>query len=287
MTRAKCFASSCDRQTTAGLCHHHRRDLIARLDSIADWVRDLDIQTTRQNLYTAGHSRRGANPALLFNDAASIVLRHLADTIRRWDAKTADRLGDPVRHPNPIRAARRIRDAIHAGRLDGWAPLATMLDDLDRLHHEIETTIDRPAERWYAGICGNTLDTVVDEHGTINTTICTERLYAEIETGYIDCPSCGATHSVDDQRAVLLTEADDQLLTASDAARAITVLADYERGQNKLVDRIRTWERRGRILARGTIRVAGIERKLYRVGDIQALLREDDAPAKRAIRKHS
>lgn len=264
--RPTCHLETCDRPTDNGLCHPHRRDLITHLDALRTHVDELNTQLTRQARYSTAASGDGTSP-VVWNEGASRTLDRIRRTLNRWDRLTQDRLGQPVRHPNPIHAAAAIRHAVSTGRLDTWRPLATLLTDLTDIADRTARTIDRPRVEHLLGICTTTLE---------NGTTCDTKLYGNDDTQEIDCPSCGTPHLADTDRELLLTLSEDTLVTAAQAARAMSVRQDADRQQNRLVYRISKWETRGRILSRGTITDAGRQRKLYRLGDVRALVDDHD-----------
>lgn len=285
MSRPSCFVQTCDRQTSSGLCAYHRRALTDHLDNIANTLDELNTQLTRQARYSiaapvvvpvaadADADSIGGTP-VVWNEGASRTLHRVTTTMRTWDRLTHDRLGTPERHPNPIRAARTIRDAISAGRLDTWPSLARMLTDLEDIAARTLETIDRPKVQRFLGICTTTIDISLSG-------MCDTRLYELDDVESIQCPSCGTTHLVDADLDLLLTLADDTLVTAAQAARAMSTRDDADAHRNRLEARIRTWHTRNRITPRGTTTVAGIERKLYRLGDIRALVTDHDRTTRR------
>jgi hypothetical protein len=279
MTRPICHLETCDRPTNAGLCAPHRTELLDRLAGLRRIVDDLNVQLTRQAIYsTAGSitTDDGDQPtsSVPWNEGASRTLERISTTMRRWDRLAADRLGAPVRHPNPLRAAAVIRGAIAAGQLNAWTSLARLLDDLRDIDERANRTIDRPKVQRFLGICTTTIDISLSG-------MCDTRLYELDDVESIQCPSCGTTHLVDADLDLLLTLADDTLVTTAQAARAMSTRDDADAHRNRLEARIRTWNNRGRITPRGTTTVAGIERKLYRLGDIRSLVTDHDRTTRR------
>jgi hypothetical protein len=144
-----------------------------------------------------------------------------------------------------------------------WAP--TMMDEFLDLERRLAYTVNRPPDRWYAGRCG-----YIDERGT-----CETELYAQAEKGHIDCPGCGIRHDVPERRAILLNEAKDYQVTATEAAAALLAWTDYDGTEKKLVDRIAKWRDRGRLDVADVTSLHGRDRHLYRLGDVQDLLVND------------
>jgi hypothetical protein len=144
-----------------------------------------------------------------------------------------------------------------------WAPV--MLDEFLDLERRLCRMVNRPPDRWYAGICS-----AADQHG-----MCSAELYATYGQGQMTCPACDTQHDVGARREYLLAEARDHLVTATEAAGALIAWTDYDRSERSLMARISKWQERGRVQARGSAEVLGRERPLYRLGDLQALLVED------------
>lgn len=140
-----------------------------------------------------------------------------------------------------------------------------MLDELLDLERRLRRIIDRPAERWYAGVCS----------APTGDGQCPAELYATSSRGGLTCRDCGSVHDIRTRRELLLNEAEHMLVTASEAARAIVVWSDYDRGENRLVRRISTWRERNRIQVRGHRIEMGTERPTYRLGDVLDLLADD------------
>lgn len=144
-----------------------------------------------------------------------------------------------------------------------WAPemFAAFLD----LERRLSKFVDRPPDRWYAGKCS-----ARDEDD--GDAICEAELYATVETGHIDCRTCGTRHDVAARRDFLLEEAKGYLVTATEAASALMAWTDYDGSEGKLVDRIRKWRDGEKLEVQDVRSLHGRDRHLYRLGDIQDLL---------------
>ncbi len=136
-----------------------------------------------------------------------------------------------------------------------WAPV--LLDELLDLERRLVRMVNRPPERWYAGKC----DCGVD-------------MYATQDRGDVTCSACLATYDVTTRREFLLAEAKDYLVTATEAAGALLAWTDYDGSETKLVDRIRKWRDRNKLPVADVTSLAGRDRHLYRLGDVQQLLVE-------------
>lgn len=167
---------------------------------------------------------------------------------RRWPRKTL---------PSMINyLARQFRLVLS----EEWAPV--MFDEFRDLERRLGRMINRPPDRWYAGKCS-----AVDAHGQ-----CTVDLYATADRGVITCPGCETRHDVGERREILLAEAKDYLVTATEAAGALIAWTDYDGSENKMVDRIRKWRDREKLEVREVTSLLGRDRHLYRLGDIQELM---------------
>lgn len=144
-----------------------------------------------------------------------------------------------------------------------WA--AEALRDLRACENGLRGLVDIAPAKWYAGRCSTPTNEDQTEH-------CQVDLYARASSGTIDCPGCGIRHDVADRREVLLREARTYLVTATEAASALAAWTDYDRGVDKLADRIRQWCNRNQLVSHGTEKVAGRDRALYRLGDVEELL---------------
>lgn len=167
--------------------------------------------------------------------------------------------------------------------------------------------VDRPRDRWYAGVCSAELDLPHDGatcscycHDGIGYECevaggcglewhgpeCSEHLYAKAEDGDVECPACGTVWPVQERRDFMLAAAENELAPASLIARAVTLLSDYSNDAGRLHDRIRKWAERNRIAAMTHERIDGRERPLYRIGAVLDLLAEDARQAEeKAARK--
>lgn len=155
--------------------------------------------------------------------------------------------------------SRQFRWLVH----EDWAP--AMFDEFLDLERRLARFVDRPGDRWYAGKCW------VGE----GDNVCTAELWARSEgQRHIDCPACKYRHDVSTRRDVLLGEAKEYLVTATQAAGALMAWTDYDGTERKLVDRIRKWRDREKLEVRDVTSLSGQDRHLYRLGDIQDLLVE-------------
>lgn len=150
--------------------------------------------------------------------------------------------------------------------------VTAMFDEFLDLERRLTHMVNRPPDRWYAGRCGYTesdLDAAVMGRDPVT---CRTELYATAERGSIECPGCGTRHDVSERRGILLDEAKDYLVTATEAASALLAWTDYDGTEKKLVDRIAKWRDRDKLMVADVTSLHGRDRHLYRLGDVQDLL---------------
>jgi predicted RNA-binding Zn-ribbon protein involved in translation (DUF1610 family) len=141
--------------------------------------------------------------------------------------------------------------------------------DIDHVMRAGWRAIDRPEDRWYAGPCGG--DWTTDRDHIRTTTECAWTLWARLDQVNIICPQCGTSWRVDARREWLMAAADDVHETAPAIASALTIMLRVRVSAST----IRKWAWRGDLQPvgeRGTAR-------LYRVGDVIALINRRDMPA--------
>lgn len=146
-----------------------------------------------------------------------------------------------------------------------WAP--AMYDEFLDLERRLTRMVNRPPDRWYAGRCGVS-DVLIDG----STATCETELYATAEKGTITCKGCGIQHDVGERRAILLIEAKEFHVTATEAAAALMAWTDYDGTTKKLIDLIAYWRTEKVLDDHGVTEVSGQWRKVYRLGDVQDLL---------------
>lgn len=275
------------------LCGDCRRTLEVKLADISAHYEDLDTVQAKLTRYGSGGSKIASREIPLpsdgrFMDASQDhwhIRNDTRNTVTTWARIVLDErppvawLGPVCRHClhrscNEARTRRAPADTVDAccrylsansGHLAAHADGDELLDELTDLERRLRRIIDRPAERWYAGVCSTPTD-----DGE-----CQAELYATNTRGDLTCRQCATVHDIRMRREFLLNEAEHMLVTASEAARAVVVWSDYDRGETRLVKRISTWRERGRIEMRGHRTEMGVERPTYRLGDVLDLLADD------------
>lgn len=201
--------------TDSFLCRDCSRDFDAMLGDLGRWVPALDESRTRQVRFGGNGGRRSTATPLPWNEVASRAQRAVSE----WRS-------DYGRGPATPEAYRA----------------------LSVVHRLVETVIDRPADRTYAGPCS----------------ACSADLYAAAGSLAVVCEPCGLEYDIEPRREYLLGVVEDQLATATELARALTSLG-------RPVDSalVRKWAERGRIVAHGRNRRG---HAVYRVGDVLDLV---------------
>lgn len=275
MSRRPCGVTGCDRPTDAFVCRPCGRDLEQRLDGTLWLLDELEVVLTRQSVYGDRHSSRGTTRPLVFDDRASQRLRDL-DRALASACRAARAAPVAINGPHAMRHRTRSLAAALAPYVDKLRYVdqaGTLVDELKLAYDRATSTVDRPADRWYAGPCW--------------TPLCGRDLYADVGRPVATCDpkrgGCGATYDVQTRRDYLLREADDQLANAVTIARAVSWL-----GADPLTPaRVRQWATRGRLTARAYDRCpthlhdhvppAGCRAcsPRYRIGDARDLLASD------------
>lgn len=214
---------------------------------------------------------------VLYDDSASTVAKTLHSVLRRWanviaaeTGLTAWRAPDgapyPIcrrcEHPSCLLARPPVLPPPSTGGLAVWLrPHVGWLrhhHDAQRAHDEIldavrdaRRTIDRPAEKLYAGPCDQ----------------CGEDMYGRVGARMVECPPCELVYEIEARRAWLLRSAEDVLASATEIARAITRL-----GQPVTPEAIRGLVHRGQLAPHGHRKVGRREVPVYRLGDVLDVL---------------
>jgi len=215
-----------------------------------------ELETTRTRQARVSHSGGAVSaPGLPWHQGASLVVEALTDGLWALLRRTqAHRVGTTEAiHTQPRPSSTTVEGisqwlAVRVEGMAGHAELAEIAQDLVDHEHRAWRVIDRPPELSYAGQCD----------------LCGAHLYAVTGTPVTTCSGCGRSHDVAMRRAALLQAASDRLVTAREAATALTTLE-----MPVTMERIRQWVHRRRLLVRGH---TPDRHRLYRLGDIIDLL---------------
>lgn len=284
---------TCDGNPTGiYLCRHCQHTLEVALMRVADYADAAeDVRTRQTRIGNGGRSPgkrtkgEGATLPMLVDERwvdygdGQRALDDARNTIGTWARIVMDErpevagptCGTPCLHTscNHVRISRWPRDTIRAmcAYLDrqhrwiegrDWAP--ELLSEVTYTEGTLRRLVDRPRERWYAGKCA-----------------CDADLYAHSGRRHatVRCGHCGTEWDLASRREFLLQEAEHVLVSATEAAEALSSWTDYDGRVETLAGRIRQWRSRGMVEVVGTIVQHGKIRPLFRLGDLRAALEED------------
>jgi hypothetical protein len=263
----------------AYVCSDCARQLAKDLGDIPALAEDLAVTRTRQSRLGgrgAGVVVRSEERPLPWDERAARVTVSLQRALLSWVQLVSPlchvpRLAGPAcsscSHPT-CRAVRppAVRTDADILSMSRWLlgqvewlrhhPLGSQaVKDLGRAVSAARTAIDRPEDRVFLGICSAIRD---------GGDLCPVDVYAIVGETTAKCPSCGASHVVEDRRRKLLHVVDGQLLSATDLSRILTLY-----GQPVTQDRIWKWKERGRIAPHG-VNAAGDP--IYLVSEVRDLV---------------
>lgn len=199
-----------------------------------------------------------AQTALPYGYAAAEAKWELRSTLTTWAALISDQRGLPMPDPDLVPLAVFLRAQVEWLRAQAAGPEA--FEELLHTLRNARRVIDRPADKRYAGPC--TAEVIVIP---FVPRACGADLYARNITGTgndqtVKCRDCGAEYPLAARRDWLLEQAQDRLLPAAEMARAVDGL-----GVQVTFSTIKSWKRRGRLIAHGQLPDG---RPTYRVGDV-------------------
>lgn len=315
MSRVKCPHCGRDMQATASICGKCRRTLEVALANIK--AHHADLVTLRTGLVRYGSrggrrsgQRLGMNPLFAPTGRGTEVEAATVAAVEKWANYLRERAKEPTRRlksrdvPKQLDYLLRMVDEL---RVSNRGP--ECLDDMLAIEAALAKLVDRPSDRWYAGICSAELE-VPHDGSTCSCAChngpsypcdvdggcghewrgpeCQQHLYADVEQGTIKCPACGMQHDVQSRRDILLAAAENYEAPASVIARAVTSLSDdYTGDAGQLGHRIRKWAERGRIFPLRHEVIDGKRRPLYRIGAVLDLLAEDAEQSTRKREKRT
>lgn len=248
----------------AQLCHacteRLRRDL-GEVRGLAD-----EIETTQY-----GQSRMGGQPIggghsadrpLPFDDRPVLAARALREVCRRWTTLVVEQRGVGQPRDFLIDYGPFLLSHVDWLRHREEAPVlhAELVDAIGR----VRGSIDRRAERLYAGPCGSVDYDEVTGLPDPACVPCPADLYGRPTAKTVRCDVCGTCHDTADRREWLLEAARDQLAHPSLLSKALSNLMRPVPEKT-----ITSWKDRGQLVAHG-VDLHG--RKLYRVGDVMDLM---------------
>lgn len=290
MTDPLCFCGAPvpDQAYACNTCTHGLERALGEVPALAE---QLDLAITRQTKLAAGTftGQRRAEPSS--DDIEAAGYRHAAETLRlikqpgaavqplTYDAAASDAatvlrstLVGWVRVVVEERGSRWPADTLAAmgtmllGQVGWLRHHAAAAEAFDELIHAIGfawRAVDRRPDLLYAGPC----DPSGDAHAADGVDVpgpCPTDLYAAPGRSTVTCPRCQLVWDVEARRDYLLEAARDQLATAAELSRFLTVYGEPVKG-----DRVRKWAERGLIAAHGH---DSQRRPLYRIGEAIDLL---------------
>lgn len=222
-----CFAPA----PNATLCWDCQVRLTHLLADLGEDLAELHTQLARQARIGTGSGSRSAETPLAFDARASEILDNVRTVLVGWTRVACETEGDwpDDTETAMIRRLRRARWATHPAADE-------LLDELEYTHSEVLHVIDRPQPRRYLGPCATTLE---------DGTHCDGDVYQR-GSKTPTCRACKATHVTDLRLAWIAERAADQLVTASEAAGALSAW-----GEHITSDLVRKWAERGRLIPRG------------------------------------
>lgn len=224
---------------------------------------DLDIALTRLSSISGAGGRvrkRGDVGPLLYDPRASTARLSLRNTLVGWvrvahEASEAHGASESLPDDTLPDMARWLLERVE--RIRHLEAAGEAVRDITKAVEHATKIVDRPPERWYAGICGADLA----DHDW-----CRADLYAPVKAAVIQCPACGNVWDVQARRDWLLRQAEDVLAHAALIAQALSAL-----GTPVTPVMITRWVTAGRLLDHGR---DGAGRVLYRLGDVITLAHE-------------
>lgn len=132
------------------------------------------------------------------------------------------------------------------------------------------SVIDRPADRVYAGACGDDSDAwkVTAVAMGSSADFCPGELYAHEGSWTVACEVCGLVYNVAERREWLRDAAEDQLATLRDLS---AFLSDDRTPTERVRNMLHGYHQRGRLMPHG---MSMLGKPTFRVGDARALLHE-------------
>lgn len=241
------------------LCHDCADTLWRHLLKVAEPARDGQDHPGRSlidelNITIAGQARvasrnigivvRSATTPLPWNERASQAYKRLTDILIGWAHTTAGYHGTTLNTVfyGPTDAANwllRYHNQLRGMDISGQA-----YEEIVEAIREAERAVDRPGDRQYAGPC---------------VPACGGEVYGRPDGTIAKCNECDAEYDLAQRRQWLLNAAQDYLVTAAEASRALPDML----GRPLSVKTIRTWMNTGRLAS-----IASNEGPLHRVGDI-------------------
>ena len=235
MSTPICGTPGCDRPTTVGFLCRTCLDILRRdLDAIPDLVADLMVTISRQDRLTDATQRDGEN-RLPLRVGPMEAKRDLDDTLAVWARHVAERRGTetPPLH-DPVEVGAWL--SRHVGDVQDDPLAGQIADELGYAVLTGQRAVDKPLQLRYVGPCD----------------LCGGDLYAHPRAATVASrnPRCDAEYNIPERREWLLSQAEYQLLTATEMSRALPGLLPPDpsgREQTLTPSMIRGYAHRGRL----------------------------------------
>lgn len=230
------------------------RDL-GDLGGLADELQTTRLRQSRTGGQATGVLSRAYERPLPWNERASQTADLLRATVVAWVRIVLEDRGKCPDDTIQACGTFLLHHLEHLRHAE-WAP-----EIADEIHHvvtEAQRVIDLAPDRLYIGPC--------DPDGRYGEAPCPTHLYARQGAAEATCPDCGLVWNVQNRREVMLDAAQDQLATAADLSKFLSVY-----GEPLTAERIRKWAERGQLAPHGRTATGG---PLYLVSEVVARLAE-------------
>lgn len=251
-----------DNATLCHRCTSRFEKNLAEIPALAGEVQTSRLRQSRIGRGNVGVTSRSAEHPLPFDDRPAKRAKELLLVLRTWCGVVVERQGKGWPRDTIEDSAVFLLGSLRWLRHQNDAPDAA--EQIGRAVRRLRSTVDRPADVMYAGICSALTPVEIDD--TVTVVQCSEHLYVPFGREKITCPQCGAQHDTARRQEVLLAALEDQLSHIALLTRGLSRL-----GQEVNESTIRSWVLRNRLFPRGQ---DDLGRQLYRIGDVLDLLNE-------------
>lgn len=263
-----CFHCSAETNGVT-LCARCVETLTTALVNVAAYFADvLTIQPGQRVKVRAAYRSTPPPSPDPARDPISEAADHVATIVFGWCRNLED---DRPAGPMPTTTERRC------GWLESHIPSILTLEWAGELLREmldcermLRRILDRADTGWYAGICGNEIGRE-EVDGEVLAVTCERGLYVAQGQPWTRCPECGRHWNADERRAVMRAEAEERTAPVRVLAKIAVGLTD-EPSEERLIRRIEKWVDREWLTPAGTKVIDGKPRKVYRIGDVLALI---------------
>lgn len=251
-------------QDRGGCAEHLEREL-SEVPALAEEVQTTRLRQSRTGGAPIGGGHTSERP-LPWDDRPVQAAHACRQALADWTMLVVAQRG--ARMPAGTLTGMSRFLAAHLEWLRHRDEAADAKQQIEQAVRRLRASVDRRAELQFVGPC-RSVD--YDEHGqpVEDCEPCPADVYVRAGARVAVCQVCRTEHDVAGRRAWMLDEAQDQLVTAAELSRFLTVY-----GEHVTPDRIAKWAERGRLAVRGHRPAVGERRgaALFRVGDARELL---------------